>query len=103
MKKKIFGKSSICAPLLLAAILVAGGVSFANERVTVPVPDTLDINKGSFENLKHESSGAGVYNEGTVNIQNTSFKNNSIEPAFPSEPTETSPDDYTVEGAAVAN
>ena len=37
MKKKIFGKSSICAPLLLAAILVAGGVSFANERVTVPV------------------------------------------------------------------
>lgn len=103
MKKKIFGKSSVCAPLFLAAILVAGGVSFANERVTVPVPDTLDINKGSFENLKHESSGAGVYNEGTVNIQNTSFKNNSIEPAFPSEPTETSPYDYTVEGAAVAN
>ncbi len=103
MEKKILNKSRACAPLLLAVMLAVGSVTFANDRVVVPVPDTLDINNGNFENLKHESSGAGVYNEGIVNIKNTSFKNNSIEPGFPTEPTEISPYDYTVEGAAVAN
>lgn len=103
MEKKIFNKSRFYTPLLLAVMLTIGSVTFANDRVTVPVPDTLDINNGSFESLKHESSGAGVYNEGSVNIKNTSFKNNSIEPDFPTEPTEISPYDYTVEGAAIAN
>lgn len=103
MEKKILNKSRACAPLLLAVMLAVGSVTFANDRVVVPVPDTLDINNGNFENLKHESSGAGVYNEGTVNINNTSFKNNSIDPGFPTEPTEISPYDYTVEGAAASN
>ena len=103
MEKKIFNKRRFYTPLLLAVMLTIGSVTFANDRVTVPVPDTLDINNGSFESLKHESSGAGVYNEGSVNIKNTSFKNNSIEPDFPTEPTEISPYDYTVEGAAIAN
>lgn len=103
MEKKILNKSRACAPLLLAVMLAVGSVTFANDRVVVPVPDTLDINNGNFESLKHESSGAGVSNEGTVNINNTSFKNNSIEPGFPTEPTEISPYDYTVEGAAASN
>ena len=103
MEKKFFNKRRVFTPLLLAVMLTIGSVTFANDRVTVPVPDTLDINNGSFESLKHESSGAGVYNEGTVNIKNTSFKNNSIEPAFSTEPTETPPNDYTVEGAAASN
>ena len=103
MEKRIFNKSRACTPLLLAVMLTIGSVTFANDRVTVPVPDTLDINNGSFERLKHESSGAGVYNEGTINIKNTSFKNNSIEPDFPAEPTVTPPDDYIVEGAAASN
>ena len=103
MEKRIFNKSRACTPLLLAVMLTIGSVTFANDRVTVPVPDTLDINNGSFESLKHESSGAGVYNEGSVNIKNTSFKNNSIKPDFPTEPTEISPYNYTVEGAAIAN
>ena len=103
MEKKIFNKSRVYTPLLLAVMLTVGSVTFANDRVVVPVPDTLDINNDRFESLKHESSGAGIYNEGTVNIQNTSFKNNSIEPDFPTEQTEISPYDYTVEGAAVSN
>lgn len=103
MEKKILNKSRACAPLLLAALLAIGNIALGNDRVTVPVPDKLDINNGRFENLKHESSGAGVYNEGTVNIKNTTFKSNSIEPPFSSEPTEIDPYSYTVEGAAAVN
>ena len=32
-------------------MLTIGSVTFANDRVTVPVPDTLDINNGSFESI----------------------------------------------------